>query len=104
MNKAEKIYNDIIALPVAEREKLFSIIARNGFEKNYYAYDEVFDDISSTFTIKEASEYLEVAEITIRRWAKGGKLPHHKVGKNYVFRVEDLRVLKQKTPRKAINA
>jgi len=104
MNKAEKIYNDIIALPVAEREKLFSIIARNGFEKNFYAYDEVFDDISSTFTIKEASEYLEVAEITIRRWAKGGKLPHHKVGKNYVFRVEDLRELKQKTPRKAINA
>ena len=104
MNRAEKIYKDIIALPMAEREKLFTIIARKGFDKDYYAYDEVFDDIPSVFTIKEASAYLEVAEITIRRWAKGGKLPHHRVGKNYVFRVEDLRELKQKTPRKAINA
>jgi excisionase family DNA binding protein len=46
------------------------------------AYDEVFDDIPSTFTIKETSEYLEVAEITIRRWVKEGKLPYDKVGKN----------------------
>lgn len=100
MNRAEKIYKDIIALPMAEREKLFTIIARKGFDKDYYAYDEVFDDIPTAFTIKEASAYLEVAEITIRRWAKEGKLPYHKVGKNYVFRVDDLRALKQKKPRK----
>jgi len=49
------IYKDIIALPMAEREKLFTIIARKGFDKDYYTYDEVFDDIPSVFTIKEAS-------------------------------------------------
>ena len=102
MNRAEKIYKDIITLPMRDREKLFSIIARKGFDKDYYAYDEVFDDIPSTFTIKEASEYLNVAEITVRRWAKEGKLPFHKVGKNYVFFVDDLRKLKRKILRKTI--
>ncbi|MCX5855014.1 MAG: helix-turn-helix domain-containing protein [Deltaproteobacteria bacterium] len=102
MNRAEKIYKDIITLPMAEREKLFSLIARRGFDKDYYAYEEVFDDIPSTFTIKETSEYMGVAEITIRRWAKEGKLPFQKVGKNYVFLVDDLRKLKQKMLRKSI--
>ena len=60
----------------------------------YYDYDEDFDDIPSTFTIKETSEYLEVAEITIRRWAKEGKLSFHKISKNYVFLIDDLRKLK----------
>lgn len=100
MNRAEKIYKDIITLPMAEREKLFSLIARKGFDKDYYAYDEVFDNIPATFTIKETSEYMELAEITIRRWAKEGKLPYDKVGKNYVFRVDDLREIKRKMPRK----
>ena len=103
MNRAEKIYEDIITLPIREREKLFSIIARKGFDKDYYAYDEVFDDIPSTFTIKETSEYMDVAQITIRRWAKDGKLPFHKVGKNYVFLVDDLRKLKRKILRKTVN-
>ena len=102
MNRAEKIYKDIITLPMAEREKLFSLIARKGFDKDYYAYDEVFEDIPSTFTIKETSEYMDVAEITIRRWAKEGKLSFRKVGKNYVFLVDDLRKLKRKMPRKSI--
>jgi excisionase family DNA binding protein len=100
MNRAEKIYKDIVTLPMAEREKLFSLIARKGFDKDYYSYDEVFDDTPSTFTIKETSEYLEVAEITIRRWVKEGKLPYDRVGKNYVFSVDNLRELKRKMPRK----
>jgi len=77
-------------------------IARKGFDKDYYAYDEVFDDIPSTFTIKETSEYMDVAEITIRRWAKEGKLPFQKIGRNYVFHVDDLRKLKRKMSRKSI--
>jgi len=90
------ILTDIITLSIAEREKLFSLIARKGFDKDYYTYDEVFDDIPSTFTIKETSEYMDVAEITMRRWAKEGKLPFQKVGKNYVFLVDDLRKVKRK--------
>lgn len=97
---AEQIYKDIVLLSVAERERLFSIIARKGFDKDEYTYDEVFGDLSSTLTIKESSEYLDVAEVTVRRWAKEGKLPFHKVGKNYVFAVDDLRKWKRKTPRK----
>jgi excisionase family DNA binding protein len=95
---AEQIYKDIVLLPVAERERLFSLIARKGFDKDEYTYDEVFGGLPSTLTIKESSEYLEVAEITVRRWAKDGKLPFHKVGKNYVFGVDDLRKLKRKQP------
>ena len=95
---AEQIYKEIILLPIAERERLFSLIARKGFDKDEYLYDEVFDDLPSTLTIKESSEYLEVAEITVRRWAKEGKLPFHKVGKNYVFGVDDLKKLKRKQP------
>ncbi len=94
MMTAETIYNEIISMPVAEREKLFSLIARKGFEKDYYTYEEVFDDLPNTFTIKEASAYLEVAEITVRRWAKEGKLPFTKIGKNFVFFVDDLRKAK----------
>ncbi|HBH88071.1 MAG TPA: DNA-binding protein [Syntrophaceae bacterium] len=101
MNTAEKIYNEIVAMPVSEREKLFAIIARKGFEKDYYKYEEVFEDIPQTFTIKEAAEYLEVAEITVRRWTKEGKLPFSVVGKNYVYSVENLRRRKQLSkPRK----
>ena len=46
MNTAEKIYKDIITLPMAERERLFSLIARKGFDKDNYTYDEVFSEIS----------------------------------------------------------
>ena len=92
---AEKIYSEIISMSVAEREKLFSLIARKGFEKDYYTYEEVFDDLPCTFTIKEASAYLEVAEITVRRWAKEGKLPFTKIGKNFVFHVDNLREAKK---------
>ncbi len=76
-----KIYKDIVLLPVAERERLFSLIARKGFDKDDYTYDEVFGGIPSPLTIEESSEYLKVAEVTVRRWAKKGKLPFHKVGK-----------------------
>lgn len=92
---AEQIYKEILFLSVAERERLFSIIARKGFDKDEYTYDEVFEDLPTTLTIKEGSEYLGVAEVTMRRWAKDGKLPFHKIGKNYVFGVDDLRKLKR---------
>ena len=48
---------------------------RQGFEKDLYSHNEVFDEIrQSPFTVKEAAEYLEVAEITLRRWIKAGKI------------------------------
>ena len=96
MITAQKVYNEILNMTVGEREKLFAVIARRGFDKDYYNHDEVFGEIrQSPFTIKEASEYLEVAEITVRRWVKSGKLNARRVGKNIVFNVEDLKKFKK---------
>jgi excisionase family DNA binding protein len=94
---AEGIYKDIVSLPIAERERLFSLIARKGFDRDEYTYEEVFGNIPATLTIRESAEYLEVAEVTVRRWAKEGKLPFHKIGKNYVFATDDLRKVKRKS-------
>lgn len=96
MITAEKIYKEIIEMPVKEREKLFAVIARQGFEKDLYAHDEVFDDLREyPFTIKEAAAYLEVAEITVRRWAMAGRLKAKRVGKNIVFDVSELKAFKR---------
>jgi excisionase family DNA binding protein len=98
MKTAQKVYKEILEMSIDEREKLFSVIARRGFEKDYYNHDEVFDEIrQSPFTIKEASEYLEVAEITVRRWVKSKKIKARKVGRNIVFRADDLKRLKKQS-------
>lgn len=69
-------------MPVKERERLFAVIARQWFEKDIYTHDDVFDDLREyPFTIKEAAEYFEVAEITVRRWAMAGRLKAKRVGK-----------------------
>ncbi len=96
MKTAQKVYKEILDMSIDEREKLFSTIARRGFEKDYYRHDEVFDEIrQSPFTLKEASEYLEVAEITVRRWIKSKKIKARKVGRNIVFSVDDLKRVKK---------
>ena len=95
MITAEKVYKDILQMPVSEREKLFATIARKGFEKDLYTHDEVFGDIrKSPFSLKEAAEYLEVAEITVRRWTKAGKLNYRRIGKNLVFDPDELKEIK----------
>ncbi|MBM4136048.1 MAG: helix-turn-helix domain-containing protein [Nitrospira sp.] len=96
MITAERVYKEILEMPLKERERLFAVIARHGFEKEFYTHDEVFSDIrQSPFTIKEAAEYLEVAEITVRRWVKDGILKSRKLGKNIVFDVDELKVFKR---------
>jgi excisionase family DNA binding protein len=83
-------------MPVVEREKLFATIARRGFEKDFYKHDEVFDDIrQSPFSLKETAEYLEVAEITVRRWVKDSKISYRKIGRNLVFDPDDLKAIKK---------
>jgi excisionase family DNA binding protein len=96
MITAEKIYKDIVRMPLSEREKLFATIARRGFEKDLYTHDEVFDDIRrSPFSLKEAAEYLDVAEITIRRWIKADKLNFKRIGRNFVFDPDELKAFKK---------
>ncbi|MEK7333617.1 MAG: helix-turn-helix domain-containing protein [Nitrospirota bacterium] len=73
------------------------IAARKGFEKELYTHSEVFGDIRQVpFSIKDASEYLEVAEITIRRWVKDGSLESTKIGRNIVFDADVLKDFKKK--------
>lgn len=96
MINAEKVYKEILQLPLKEREKLFIAIAKKGFEKDFYTHDEVFENIrQSPFTLKEAAEYLEVAEITVRRWVKDGVLKHSRIGKNIVFDPDVLKGFKR---------
>jgi len=95
MITAEKLYRDMVEMPVEEREKLFAVIARRGFEKDTYTRQEVFDDIrSAPFTTKEAAEYLEISEITLRRWIKAGKIPFQRMGRNLLFDVNELKSFK----------
>ena len=53
MNTAEKIYKDIITLPMAERERLFSLIARKGFDKgaNCKTHNSLAVDTAETTVI-----------------------------------------------------
>jgi len=91
----EKVYRKILEMPLKEREKLFAVIARRGFEKDLYSHDEVFDEIrQSPFTVREAAEYLEVAEISLRRWIKAGNIKHKRVGRSIVFDPDDLKAYK----------
>lgn len=97
MITAEKIYKEILEMPVKERERLFTVIAKHGFEKDLYTHNEVFDDIRiSPFTIREASEYLEVAEITVRRWVRDSILKSKRIGRNIVFDADVLKEFKRK--------
>jgi excisionase family DNA binding protein len=101
MITAEKVYKEILEMPVKEREKLFVVIAKRGFEKDLYTHEEVFKDIrQAPFTIREASEYLEVAEITVRRWAKDGILKSKRIGRNIVFDADVLKEFKRKRQEK----
>ncbi len=98
MVTAEKVYKEILEMPVKERERLFTVIAKRGFEKDLYTHKEVFEDIrESPFTIREAAEYLEVAEITVRRWVKDGILKSKRIGRNIVFDANVLKDLKRKS-------
>jgi excisionase family DNA binding protein len=96
MITAKQVYKEILEMPVKERERLFTVIARRGFEKDLYTHDEVFEDIkNSPFTIKEAAEYLEVAEITVRRWVSEGMLKSKRIGRSIVFDADDLKMFKR---------
>ena len=96
MITAEKVYREIVRMPVKERERLFAVIARKGFENDVYSHAEVFGNLrDSPFTLIEAAEYLEVAEITLRRWVQSGLIKHNKVGRNFIFDPDELKHFKK---------
>ncbi|MCM2359725.1 MAG: helix-turn-helix domain-containing protein [Geobacteraceae bacterium] len=96
MITAKQLYSEIVKMPVSERAKLFTLIATHGFNESNYSYDDVFSDLPETVSLKDAAEYLGVAEITVRRWIKEGKLSPSRIGRNYAFNVSDLRTFKKR--------
>ncbi len=61
MITTEKVCRDMVQLPVRERKNLFAVIARQGFEKDRYFQQEIFDDIRrASSTTREAAKYLEI--------------------------------------------
>ncbi|MDX2496532.1 MAG: helix-turn-helix domain-containing protein [Desulfobacterales bacterium] len=54
------------------------------------------DEIASKpFNLKQASEYLGVSSVTLRRWVKTGRVLAHKIGRAYTFDVRHLKELKK---------
>ena len=54
------------------------------------------DEIASKpFNLKQASEYLGVSSVTLRRWVKAGRVLASKIGRAYTFDVSDLKELKK---------
>lgn len=46
--------------------------------------------LKTIYTAKELADYLKVSERTILDLARGGKIPHYKVGKQWRFVSEDV--------------
>ena len=41
-------------------------------------------------TVREVGEYLDLAEVTIYRWAREGHIPSIRMGRSWRFRVEEI--------------
>ena len=76
-------------------------ISNDKLVKEIKSFEEVFGDIrESPFILREAAEYLEVDEITLRRWVQSGLIPYGKVGRNIVFDPDELKRVKKSKAKK----
>ncbi|RZB33840.1 MAG: hypothetical protein SRB2_03627 [Desulfobacteraceae bacterium Eth-SRB2] len=83
-----------IGFTVKEKQKKYGKKRKRTIKKSQ---EEVFDEIrQSPFTVKEAAEYLEIAEITLRRWVKAGTIDYKRIGRNIVFDPDELKSFKRK--------
>lgn len=48
---------------------------------------------SKFYKIEDVCELLQVSKITIYRWIKSGKITAYKVGKSYLFKINDVHKL-----------
>ena len=103
MLTAEKVIKDIYLLPIREKEKLARHIIEFGIKGAPTETPEVLDikawqeEIAKKpFNLKQASEYLGVSPVTLRRWVKAGNVLAQKIGRAYTFDVMDLKELKRK--------
>ena len=102
MLTAEKVIKDIYLLPMKEKEKVARYIIEFGIKIAHNDIPEILDvkewqdEIASKpFNLKQASEYLGVSSVTLRRWIKTGKVPAYKIGRAYTFEVMELKKFKK---------
>ena len=102
MPTAAKVIKEIYLLPVKEREKVARHIIEFGIKGAHYDLPEILDikewqdEIAKKpFNLKQASEYLGVSSVTLRRWIKTGRISAYKVGRAYTFEVMDLKKFKK---------
>ncbi len=98
----KRYLKEIYLLPVKEREKVARHIIEFGIKGAHYDLPEILDinewqdEIASTpFNLKQASEYLGVSSVTLRRWIKTGRISAYKIGRAYTFEVMDLKRFKK---------
>jgi excisionase family DNA binding protein len=102
MLTAEKVIKEIYRLPIAEREKIAFHIISFGIKNAISEKPEPLNLESwqnelaeKPFNLKEASEYLGISAVTLRRWIKAQRLPAYKIGRAYSFEVKDLKKFKK---------
>ena len=106
MITADKIIKEIYLLPLEEREKVARHIIHFGIKTypsetpeilNLKEWKEWQDGIArKPFNLKQASDYLGVSSVTLRRWIKKGRISAYKTGRAYTFDVKDLKEFKKK--------
>ena len=102
MLTAQKVIKEIYLLPIKEREKVARHIIEFGIKASHPDVPEILDikgwqdEIAKKpFNLKQASEYLGVSSVTLRRWVKTGRVLAHKIGRAYTFDVKHLKELKK---------
>ncbi len=102
MLTAQKVIKEIYLLPKKEREKVARHIIEFGIKGPHPDVPEILDmkgwqdEIArKPFNLKQASEYLGVSSVTLRRWVKVGRVLASKIGRAYTFDVKDLKELKR---------
>ena len=102
MLTADQVIKEIYQLPLEEREKIAFHILTFGIRTSVGDEIETLDlevwqkELAERpFSLKEASEYLGVSTVTLRRWIKSGKLSGYKIGRAYSFDVLDLKKFKK---------
>ena len=102
MQTAEKVIQSIYLLPEEEKEKLAHHIIHHGIMGDHPDSPEILDlnqwqnNIArKPFNLNQASEYLGISAVTLRRWVKNGRLTACKAGRAYAFDVLDLKRFKK---------
>lgn len=102
MLTADKIIKEIYLLPLAEREKIARHIVNFGIRASSMEKAQPLDlqawqdEIAEKpFNLRQASEYIGISQVTLRRWIKAGRVPAYKAGRAYTFDVHALKRFKK---------